>query len=84
MDNRKLNNKGQGTIETAVIFIVLILLFGGIFNIWVWGNKQIVQRQIAYNQSRVEAGTSSDTYQLQWPLQRAENLQEGEVVLTPP
>lgn len=84
MDNRKLNHRGQATIETAVIFIVLILLFGGIFNIWVWGNKQIVQRQIAYNKSRVEAGTSSDTYELKWPLERAEELKEDEVVLSPP
>ena len=84
MDNRKINSKGQATIETAVIFIVLILLFGGIFNIWVWGNKQIVQRQIAYNKGRVEAGTSSDSYELKWPLDRAEGLKEKSVVLTPP
>lgn len=84
MANRKLNNKGQATIETAAIFIVLILLFGGIFNIWLWGNKQIVKRQRAYNKSRVEAGTSSDKYELKWPLEKAESLKENTVVLTPP
>ena len=82
MGNRKL--KAQSTLETSFIFIVLILLFGGIFNIWVWANKQIVQRQIRYNQSRVEAGTSSDIYELKWPLQRAEELKEEKVILNLP
>ncbi len=65
------------------IFIVLILLFGGIFNIWIWANKQIVQRQMRYNNSRVEAGTSTQNYKLVWPMERAEELKEQKVLLFP-
>jgi hypothetical protein len=81
MANRKL--KGQSSLETLVIFVVTVLLFGGIFNIWIWGNKQIVQRQKNYNNSRVEAGTSTIDYELKWPLQRAEELKEDKVLLRP-
>lgn len=75
--------RAQSTLETAFVFVVLILLFGGIFNIWVWGNKQIVQRQKLFNQSRVPAGTSTRDYQLVWPVKRAESLKEEKVLLTP-
>jgi hypothetical protein len=67
-----------------VTFIVIILFFCGIFSIWIWGMKQLVERQIAYNSTRVEAGTSSDRYTLQWPPQRAEHLTEEEVILISP
>lgn len=75
--------KGQSAIESLAIFIVIVLLFGGIFNIWLWGNKQIVQRQMRYNEGRVKAGTSSVDYELQWPLERAEELKEEKVLLRP-
>ncbi len=85
MDYKSLKGKkAQSMLETTIIFIVSILFLGGIFNIWVWGNKQIVQRQARYNESRVQAGTSVDTYELQWPLQRSEELKEEKVLLTPP
>jgi hypothetical protein len=75
--------RAQSTLETAFVFVVLILLFGGIFNIWVWGNKQIVQRQKLFNQGRVQAGTSTRNYQLVWPVKRAESLKEERVLLNP-
>ena len=59
--------RGQSLLETLFTFVVLILLFGGIFKIWIWGNKQIVDRQVSYNRGRVAAGTSNEDYQLVKP-----------------
>lgn len=79
MGNRKI--KGQSTLETAVVFIIIILFLGGITKIWLWANNQIVQRQLRYNAGRVAAGTSSDTYTLQWPVYTPPALTEEEVLL---
>ncbi|MDD2752589.1 MAG: hypothetical protein PHN59_05615 [Candidatus Omnitrophica bacterium] len=68
MANRSLSLKhGQSLLETLSTFIVIILLFGGIFKIWLWGNKQIVNRQLSYNRGRIAAGTSNVDYQLVKP-----------------
>jgi len=65
MANRPLKSKtGQSLLETLSTFIVIILLFGGIFKIWLWGNKQIVARQVSYNAGRIAAGTSNIDYEL--------------------
>lgn len=49
------------------VIILMTVFLAGIVNIWLWANNQIVTRQKAYNASRVAAGTSVDTYTLQWP-----------------
>ena len=67
IDKRLGNEKGQGALETTLVFIMVVLLLGGITNIWLWSNNQLVDRQIEYNKKRVTAGTSSDTYTLVWP-----------------
>ena len=68
MANRSLTAKtGQSLLETLATFIVIILLFGGIFKIWLWGNKQIVERQLSYNRGRIAAGTSNIDYELVKP-----------------
>jgi len=80
----KMNKKGQGTLEMAFVLITMVLLLGGILNIWLWGNKQMVMRQIRYNESRRVAGSSSDTYTLQWPVYTPEELNEDKVLLEAP
>jgi len=75
--NRKIE-KGQSTLEMALALIVIILLIGGIVKIWFWSNTQIVQRQQAYNATRVQAGTGSDTYQTVWPVYTPGELTEEE------
>lgn len=84
MDDLMKDKKGQGTLEMAFVLIIAVLLLGGILNIWLWGNKQMVVRQLRYNQSRVAAGTSSDTYTLQWPVYTPEELKEDKVLLDAP
>ncbi|MDD4908719.1 MAG: hypothetical protein PHJ00_06625, partial [Candidatus Omnitrophica bacterium] len=68
--------RGQSTTEIAFVFAGIVLLFVAIMQIWFWGNKQIVQRQKSYNAGRVTAGTSSDSYTLQWPVYKPEELKE--------
>lgn len=72
--------RGQSTTEIAFVFAGIVLLFVAIMQIWFWGNKQIVQRQQAYNTGRVTAGTSSDSYSLQWPVYKPEELKEEAVL----
>jgi hypothetical protein len=50
-----LNKKAQGILETTFTLIIVLLLLGGIINIWLWANTQIVRRQIRYNASRISA-----------------------------
>jgi len=66
--------KGQAMIEATVTMVIVVLLLAGIVNIWLWGNRQIVERQVRFNATRVQAGTSSDSYELVW----------GPKVYTPP
>lgn len=76
LKKRKLirNKKGQGMIETSLAMVIVLLLFGGMFKIWMWGNRQIVERQVRYNATRITAGTSADNYKSVW----------GPEVYTPP
>lgn len=73
--------RGQGTLETVIAFIMIILFLGGIIKIWFWANNQIVKRQLRYNATRVAAGTSSDAYKLYWPVYTPDELTEDDVLL---
>jgi len=84
MADKLLSRKGQGTLETAFVIIVAVLLLGGIMNIWLWANTQIVRRQRRYNAGRVVAGTATDSYTLRWPVYAPEALDEDSVVLDVP
>ncbi len=75
------NKKGQSSLEITLIFIIIVLLIGGITKIWIWSNNQIVERQLSYNSQRVTAGTSSDTYTLLLPDYAPPELAENEVLL---
>lgn len=81
MGNRDRKIKGQSTLETALVFVLIVLFLGGITKIWLWANNQIVERQVRYNNSRVAAGTSADNYTLQWPVYQPPALTEEEVLL---
>lgn len=71
----------QSTTEIAFVFAGVVLLFAAILQIWFWSNKQIVLRQKSYNAGRVTAGTSSDSYTLQWPpAYKPEELTENMVL----
>ncbi len=62
MGNKILNKSGQSTLETVVILVIMLSLLMGITQIWLWTNRQIVRRQVRYNDTRLLAGQSSDWY----------------------
>lgn len=81
MADRVLNSKGQATLETAIVFFLIVALFGGIIKIWLWENRQIVERQLRYNATRASAGTAVDNYKLQWPVYAPPDLKEEDVII---
>lgn len=52
--------KGQATIEFTLAFVVTILLIVLTANVFVWVNHCIVRRQVAYENTRSEAGDYED------------------------
>lgn len=58
-------NKAQSTIEFSMAFILAILFLFLSANLFVWFNRNIVQRQKAYEQTRIYAGSG--------PVQRVIN-----------
>jgi hypothetical protein len=84
MGNKILNKRGQSTLETVVILVMMLSLLMGITQIWLWTNRQIVRRQVRYNNTRLIAGQSSDWYLLPlWgPLiNKPTELKEEDVLL---
>jgi hypothetical protein len=79
--NRLRNRRGQSALEAMVTFVVTILLLWGIIKIWFWANNQIVERQLKYNDTRVAAGTSLDSYKLVWPVYKPPELTQEEVIM---
>jgi len=52
------HHKAQASLELSIALIgVLIILFGA-FNIFMWVNKRIVNRQRDYESKRVTAGST--------------------------
>lgn len=85
---KKKYNRGQGTLELAVSFILIIILIGGITKIWLWGNQQFIARQRWYNITRIAAGYSHDGYIFPvWkgglvPFYRLDPLKEKDVLIS--
>jgi len=76
-----MNKRGQGTLETVMAFIIIIILVGGMVNIWFWFNNQMVKRQLQYNATRVSAGYGHDNYteKVGWGA-KPEQLTENQVL----
>jgi len=77
------HNKGQSLLEATFALVILLLLLGGIIRIWLWENNQIVERQVRYNQTRVQAGSDADNYQLVWPVHTPSSIGD-ETLVKPP
>lgn len=71
------NIKSQSMLEVSFILIAGILFLLGVFRIGLWYNNELAERQPAYTDSRVEAG--SDTVGM-WPIYARRPL-TGEWVL---
>lgn len=58
-----MNKKAQATLEFAVVFIILIILLSGLLSIWKIPSDGIVTDNLAYNASRVAAGSGIPEYE---------------------
>ncbi len=67
------NKKAQVTLETALVFVALIMLLSGSVNIWLWFNRNLAERQPPFNQTRVAAGSTNVG---QWPVSSQRPLTE--------
>ncbi len=75
----KKNNNAQASLEVSIIFVLAIIFFLGIIRIWIWGNAQFSNRQVAYRRTRVEAGTvenETEVRPLYWPVYKPKTLSE--------
>lgn len=50
-------------METSLFLVAMTFLLLMLVRIWVWANNQLVGRQQAYNNSRVQAGTAAPSDQ---------------------
>lgn len=44
---------GQSAIEFTIALAVMLLLFGGTVQLWVWLNRSLIWRQRAYDETRI-------------------------------
>jgi len=77
--------KSQTTIEITIGFFVVLSLFFSIISMWVWGNRQVVNRQPPFDNSRISAGqpnrepgASGGSKSLVWPVYTPEELTKEE------
>lgn len=61
--NRR-SKKAQVTLELASSFICILLLLWGSLQLLLWVNKRFVVRQVEYEATRVDAGSSSSEIQV--------------------
>ena len=50
--------KAQVSLELSIALIGILILLFGAFNVFMWVNKRMVQRQKDYESSRVSAGSA--------------------------
>jgi len=60
------NNTGQATLEFTLIFVIMVFLLMGLLGLWKWSSDNIIKRQVAYNGSRVGAGSTNRGGPLKW------------------
>ena len=59
-------NKGQATLEFTLIFVIMVALTLGLLGLWKWSSDNIVKRQLEYNKTRVEAGSTTPGAPEKW------------------
>lgn len=58
--------KAQASIEMTVAMFGTLLLLLGCFKVFLWVNTRLIQRQQAYEATRLQAGTSTSTDPVRW------------------
>lgn len=65
--------KAQSIIETSLVLVAAIIFLLGAFRVGLWYNNELAERQSAYQDTRVEAGSSTTG---KWPVYARRNLTE--------
>lgn len=65
MENPSLNKKAQVIIETVLVLVAGLTFLLGAFRVGLWYNNDLTQRQPAYQDSRVAAGSNQVG---KWPV----------------
>ena len=67
----KIFQKGQVSLEIALVFVAVLLFLLGMLRVFFWANNDLVARQKDYLQTRDEQG--------RWPIHRTANLTDDNV-----
>lgn len=57
-----MNKQAQATLEFTLVFVITILFVVLVANVFVWLNYCMVGRQVAYEQTRSEAGSTAEKF----------------------
>jgi len=57
-----MNKKAQATLEFTLVFVITLLFIVLTVNVFVWLNHCMVRRQVAYEDTRSEAGTTEQKF----------------------
>jgi len=72
---------GQSILDFVLVFIAVAVLAVGIVRIWVWFNSNYASREVAYQQSRIVAGTPKSSYDE--PIDIGATPDEPEMIYSP-
>lgn len=67
----KIFQKGQVSLEIALVFVAVLLFFLGMLRVFFWANNDLVARQNDYQQTRDEQG--------RWPVHTSNPLNDDTV-----
>ena len=58
LKNKRAGLCGQVIVELMIIFLVVSVFIIGVVRLWVWSNSHFANRQPAYEETRLSAGSS--------------------------
>ena len=77
-------NKAQATIEFTMVFVITLLFILLTVNVFVWLNHCMVRRQLAYEETRTDAGSPNIYLDENGHTIKHGNPGRGDFFTTPP
>ncbi len=62
LKNYKKQSKSQSILDFVLIFGILITFLAGLTRVWIWFNANYAKRNVDYQNTRLAAGTASDSH----------------------
>ena len=75
------DSTGQATLEFTLIFVIMVALLFGLLGLWKWSSDSIIQRQLKYNTSRLEAGSTTPGKPSAGDMYQASQLTDNQTYL---